>query len=399
MLINRYDLSTALRRCKPLIARKNTVPILSTVKLIAAGNKLSVIANNLDAQLERRIDGDGSDTFTTCPMFYDLLAAVRAIPGETISMQFRDGAGLILATPDDTTIIQLAHVFSVEDFPDWTVPKPESADTFAKPATFSDGTLQSMLRGAAAAMSAEETRYHLNGAYLHLVGRTVYAVAMDGHRLERRSLPLPQDVETTGGGDMGIVHRDAVRFIIGMKGAISFNIKPVSLCGVASSAEETFRFKLIDGTFPDYQRVIPQDPTELFRVDAGVLSSAISRLAMMADKNFVGARIFISDDTLHLRLRRNDEMAASYTIPAKCRANETPIAFNARYLAAMAAGHHGEMVFSVREPYDATNPTLITSAGPGLSVLMPMRADKLTGPDWMIRVYEREVVASGKKVK
>lgn len=399
MLINRYDLSIALRRCKPLIARKNTVPILSTVKLIAVGDKLTVVANNLDAQLERIIDVEGADVFVTCPMFYDLLAAVHALPGTMISMQFRAGAGLILATPDDTTIIQLAHVFPVEDFPEWEVSKPESTDTFAKPATFSDGTLQSMLRGAAAAMSTEETRYYLNGAYLHLVGRTVYAVATDGHRLERRSLPLPQDADLTGCGEMGIVHKDAVRFIIGMKGAISFNIKPASLCGVASNAEETFRFKLIDGTFPGYQRVIPQDPTELFRVDAGVLSSAISRLAMMADKNFVGARIFISDDTLHLRLRRNDEMAVSYTIPAKCRDNETPIAFNARYLAAMAAGHHGEMVFAIDKPYSATNPTLITSAGPGLSVLMPMRPYTEIGTDWMIRIHEREVVASTKKVK
>jgi DNA polymerase-3 subunit beta len=244
--------------------------------------------------------------------------------------------------------------------------------TFEMPAE----ELKTLIERTRFAISTEETRYYLNGIYLHAMGEgasaVLRAVATDGHRLARFETVLP-----TGAGEMPgvIVPRKTVGELAKLLDGGDENVR-VSL----SDSRIEFRFsdvtlssKLIDGTFPDYERVIPTQNDKSMTVDKGIFAQAVDRVSTIASAESRAVKLAVSAGRLNLSANAPDRGQANEEIEVEYGSTDLEIGFNARYLldiATQLAGDSAEFVFA-----DAGSPTLVKDRDSAsvLYVLMPMR--------------------------
>jgi DNA polymerase-3 subunit beta len=225
------------------------------------------------------------------------------------------------------------------------------------------------------AISTEETRFYLNGIYLHAHKegkREMRAVATDGHRLARFQMELPE-----GAADMPgiIVPRKAVielaRLLDDVEGGIDISLSDTKIQFATDGIELTS--KLIDGTFPDYQRVIPTGNDKVLTLDAREFAAAVDRVSTISADKTRAVKLGIARDKLTLTVINPDSGTATEDVGASYSASPLEIGFNARYLLDITGQIEGKEVrFQLS---DAGSPTLIEDAeDPGtLYVLMPMR--------------------------
>jgi DNA polymerase-3 subunit beta len=226
------------------------------------------------------------------------------------------------------------------------------------------------------AISTEETRYYLNGIYLHAAGSakasTLRAVATDGHRLAQVDLPLPKGAEgmpgvivprkTVGEVQRLIEDNEAEIRLELSQGKIRFTIGNVVLTS-----------KLIDGTFPDYGRVIPQNNDKELIVDKGDFAAAVDRVSTISSERGRAVKLALSPGKLVLSVNNPDSGSATEELEVEYAADALDIGFNSRYLLDIAAQIEGEV--AVLRLADPGSPTLIQDRDHrnALYVLMPMR--------------------------
>jgi DNA polymerase III subunit beta len=253
-----------------------------------------------------------------------------------------------------------------EDFPDLTAGEP--ANRF----TLSPGFLKSLIEKTRFAISTEETRYYLNGIYLHEAAGVLRAVATDGHRLARAQVPLPEGAKGMPGV---IVPRKTVlelaKLIEGEEGEIAVAL---------STAKVRFSFnglvltsKLIDGTFPDYERVIPRHNDKVLEVDTKLFAGAVDRVSTISFEKGRAVKLNVGHDRLVLSVNNPESGSAEEEIAATYDSEPLDIGFNSRYLLDIASQIKGDAArFKLA---DAGSPTIITDPADeeALYVLMPMR--------------------------
>ncbi|WP_408591717.1 DNA polymerase III subunit beta, partial [Novosphingobium sp.] len=228
------------------------------------------------------------------------------------------------------------------------------------------------------AISTEETRYYLNGIYIHAVEGPVpklRAVATDGHRLARIELDLP-----AGAADMPgvIVPRKCVNEVRKLLDEYADDV-PVELSLSSSkirfrfSPEATLTSKLIDGTFPDYSRVIPTGNDKLLKLDPRSFFEGVDRVATIVTEKTRAVKLALENDRVTLSVTSPDNGTAAEELPADYRAQGFEIGFNANYLKDILSQIDGDTV--ELHLADAGAPTLIRKdeKSPALYVLMPMR--------------------------
>ncbi len=251
--VERASLLKSLGHVHRVVERRNTIPILANVLVRAEGSKLSFKATDLDLEITETIPAEvspGGSTTVPAHMFYEI---VRKLP---------EGTQVVLEGTGDRAVLTLRagrSRFTLQTLPENDFPDLAAGD-MTHNFTLSAADLKRLIDKAQFAISTEETRYYLNGIYLHAAGsgktQTLRAVATDGHRLAQVEIPLPKG----GAGMPGIIvprktvsevrrlidDADADVSIELSQGKIRFTIGDVVLTS-----------KLIDGTFPDYARVIP----------------------------------------------------------------------------------------------------------------------------------------------
>ena len=236
--------------------------------------------------------------------------------------------------------------------------------------------LKTLIERTRFAISTEETRYYLNGIYLHAMGKgasaVLRAVATDGHRLARFETVLP-----TGAADMPgvIIPRKTVGELVKLLDDSDESVR-IAL----SDSRIEFRFsdvtlssKLIDGTFPDYERVIPTQNDKPMTVDKASFAQAVDRVSTIASAESRAVKLSATSGRLNLSANSPDRGQASEDIDVDYGATDIEIGFNARYLldiATQLSGETAEFVFA-----DAGSPTLVKDRDNAavLYVLMPMR--------------------------
>ncbi|MEC8274952.1 MAG: DNA polymerase III subunit beta, partial [Pseudomonadota bacterium] len=236
--------------------------------------------------------------------------------------------------------------------------------------------LKTLIERTRFAISTEETRYYLNGIYLHAMGEgasaVLRAVATDGHRLARFETVLP-----TGAADMPgvIIPRKTVGELVKLLDDSDESVR-IAL----SDSRIEFRFsdvtlssKLIDGTFPDYERVIPTQNDKPMTVDKASFAQAVDRVSTIASAESRAVKLSATSGRLNLSANSPDRGQASEDIDVEYGATDIEIGFNARYLldiATQLSGETAEFVFA-----DAGSPTLVKDRDNAavLYVLMPMR--------------------------
>lgn len=365
--IERSAFLKALNHVQSVVERRNTIPILSNVLVQAAGGQLKLTATDLDIEIVESVAAEaGRDGATTIPahMLYDI---VRKLP---------DGAQLELEQgPDQGRISIFAgrsrfalQALPPEDFPDLAA--GELSNRFTIPA----GDLKGLIEKTRFAISTEETRYYLNGIYLHEVAASsmLRAVATDGHRLAQAQIARPEGAKGMPGI---IVPRktvlELVKLIDGLDGEVEVALSSSKIRFAAGNLVLTS--KLIDGTFPDYERVIPRHNDKVLDVDTKIFSDAVDRVSTISMEKGRAVKLNISAGKLVLTVNNPDSGSAEEEIAAVYEAEPIDIGFNSRYLLDVAGQmKSASMIFNLA---DAGSPTIIRDPGDehALYVLMPMR--------------------------
>lgn len=345
MLIAKQDLARLLAATVKVVEARNTIPILSTVRLVAKDGRLAATATDLDIEISGSIEADGELAVCVDGKLFN--AAVTKAPGD-IELTTEDGH---LIVKSGRSRIKLPTQ-PIEDFPSF------NAGDFV--ATF-DIDLAALVAPVAFAMSTEETRYYLNGVYLHNTDTSLIAVATDGHRM------VVHKAETVGDIPAVILPRKLVGIL--PKGKVTVSLSDTKVRVVA--ADVTITSKLIDGTFPGYQRVIPNDNDNIIEVDGKALASAAGRVALVATERAPGLRLNVANDEIALWVGGAGE--ASDVVPAAYSGEPIEIGFNSKYVEETIANlPAGNVKLALK---DGGTPALFTSpANDGLlSVLMPRR--------------------------
>lgn len=358
-----HSLARTLATIARVVERKNTTPVLGNILVVARPGGITLRGTDLDIDISAGLAAE-CDEAGAITLPGHTLADIAAKCGEGSQIRIEWVAGEPRATIRSGRSRFVLPVIDATEFPDITA--GDMGWTQEMPAA----DLRAMMQRPAFAISTEETRYYLNGIYLHQAEGRLVAVATDGHRLAR--LIGPETADFLAGGI--IVPRKAVgeiaRITKDFKGSIALEASPAKVR--VTAGEITLTTKLIDGTYPDYQRVIPARNEKIARLDSKTLAAAIDRVSALGAAGrpvkctFDAGTLTVSvtnPDTGEAR----DELAAGYDSPTL----ET--GFNGSYLAAIiAALPPGEIIAALNDP---GSPALFSTETDGAfcAVLMPMR--------------------------
>jgi DNA polymerase-3 subunit beta len=367
--VERAALLKALGHVHRVVERRNTIPILSNVLLRADGDALRLKATDLDIEVTETVPADITENGSTTVPAYVIYDIVRKLSdGAQVSLEMTGDAGQMQIRSGRSRF--MLQALPESDFPDLAA--GDLPHSFELPAA----DLKRLIEKTQFAISTEETRYYLNGIYLHTIDVSgqpmLRAVATDGHRLARVEMPAPAGSESMPGI---IIPRKAVAEIVKLVEDGSETIR-IEL----SSAKVRMTFdgvvltsKLIDGTFPDYQRVIPTGNDKLLTVERGEFSRAVDRVSTISSERGRAVKLALGDGKLTLSVNNPDSGSATEEIEVDYEANPLDIGFNARYLLDITGQLDGDTaLFRLADP---GSPTVIQDreGATALYVLMPMR--------------------------
>jgi DNA polymerase-3 subunit beta len=361
--VSRDAFLKCIGRVYRVIARRNTIPILDTVLIRSEAGRLVLQATDLDIQIVSSVEAKveaGAGVTVPAHTLHDI---VRKLP---------DGADITIEAKSDASITVKAgrSRFTLQTLPESDFPELVAGE-LAHLFDIAAADLKRMIDRTQFAISTEETRYYLNGIYLHVEEGKLRGVATDGHRLALIDLAVPAGADKIPGV---IVPRKTVgevqRLLDGAEtvtvelseGKIRFTVGEVILTS-----------KLIDGTFPDYRRVIPQNNDKVLEVARAELAEAVDRVSTVASEKGRAVKLTLSSGKLDLSVTSPDNGSAAEELEVGYAAEPMEIGFNARYLLDILAQVEGDAaVVRLDSP---GSPTIIEAKeGSGaVFVLMPMR--------------------------
>ena len=367
-IIERSDLLKALNHVQSVVERRNTIPILSNVLLEAENGVLGLTATDLEIEMRERVEAEvvqpGAIT-APAHMLYDI---VRKLPdGAQVELAMDETGGRLNLTAGRSSFALQA--LPREDFP--AMSKDEMPVTFALPGA----DLRRLIDKTRFAISVEETRYYLNGIYLHVPEddkAVLRAVATDGHRLARVDMGCPVGADAM---PAIIIPRKTVgevqKLLDEEDGEVSLQVSDTKINFAFSNIVLTS--KLIDGKFPDYTRVIPTDNDKLLSLDAKSFAQSVDRVSAISSEKSRAVKLVLEADKLALSVSNPDSGSASDELSVAYDAEAMEIGFNARYLMDITGQLDGET--ATFELADSGSPTLVRDGEDkqALYVLMPMR--------------------------
>ena len=370
--IERATLLRSLSHVQSVVERRNTIPILSNVLIDAdESGGVKIMATDLDLQVVETMTAasveSGGAITVSAHLLFDI---ARKLPdGSQVSLETADNRMTVKAGRSRFQLPTLPR----DDFP--VIVEGELPTSFELPAR----ELAELIDRTRFAISTEETRYYLNGIFLHVSDEArpvLKAAATDGHRLARYTIDRPEGAE--GMPDV-IVPRKAVAELRKLlEEALDSNVQvdlSASKIRFALGGEGgvVLTSKLIDGTFPDYSRVIPTGNDKLLKLDPKTFYEGVDRVATIATEKTRAVKMGLDADKVTLSVTSPDNGTAAEEIAAEYKADGFEIGFNANYLKDILSQIDSDMV--ELHLADAGAPTLIRrdENSPALYVLMPMR--------------------------
>jgi len=369
LTIERAALLKSLSHVQSVVERRNTIPILSNVRIEARKESLGLTATDMDLAVVESVAAQIARSGATTAPAHVLYDIVRKMP---------DGAQIEIDNAGDAANLRIRAGRSIfrlpclptEDFP--VMAEGDLPNSFQIAA----GDLRTLVDRSFFAISTEETRYYLNGIFLHATNhdgvKVLRAVATDGHRLARVESPLPAGAEDMPGV---IVPRKTVAELRRLIDQSSDTVR-IAL----SDSKIRFAFdgavltsKLIDGTFPDYERVIPTGNDKILEVDCRVFATAVDRVSTISSERSRAVKLSVRRGQLTLSTSSPDNGSATEEIEVSYAGDDIDVGFNARYVLDITQQVEGD---TLRLAFaDAASPTLACDvADPSaLYVLMPMR--------------------------
>ena len=367
--VERAALLKALGHVHRVVERRNTIPILGNVLLRGDGQALRLKATDLDIEVTDTVPADVPERGATTVPAHVLYDIVRKLPeGAQVSLEIGgDGGQMQIRSGRSRFMLQ---ALPESDFPD--IAAGDLAHRFTLPAA----DLKRLIDKTQFAISTEETRYYLNGIFFHTLeaggGPVLRAVATDGHRLARVEMPAPDGAQGMPGI---IVPRKAVAEIQKLveDGGETIEVELSSAKIRLTLGGVVLTSKLIDGTFPDYQRVIPSGNDKRLVVDLDEFARAVDRVSTISSERGRAVKLAINDGRLTLTVNNPDSGSATEELEVDYDAAPLDIGFNARYLLDITGQLDGDTAsFKLADP---ASPTVIQDreGAAALYVLMPMR--------------------------
>lgn len=367
--ISRGDLVKTLGSVHSVVERRNTIPVLSNVLLAAGQGQLRFTATDLDIEINARADADvirPGEITTPAATLYEI---ARKLHDSAIVTLELDGSEQRLNVSAEKSRFSLP-VLPQSDFPTM------AQENFSARFMIGARDLARLIEKTEFAISSEETRFYLNGIFLHVVqngaGKVLRGVATDGHRLALAELPAPNAADNM---PSVIVPRKAVNQI---KALIASYADDVELALSENKVRlavgaTTLTSKLIDGSFPDYQRVIPKNNGRILKIENRLFAEAVDRVAIVSAERSNSIRLAMTGGSLRLSATNPDAGIAEEEVPANYDRDPFEIGFNAKYLLAVSKQIEGED--AQFEFAESGSPTLVRDPeNPhALFVLMPLR--------------------------
>ncbi len=368
-VIERANLLKSLSHVQSVVEKRGTIAVLSNIKIDAKGSEVALTATDMDIAVVEKVPAEvGSAGSTTVPAhtFYDI---VRKLP---------EGTQIEVTTSDDGSKVSIRSGQSrfslaclpVDDFP--VMAEGDLSHNF----TLKSAECLALIEKPSFAISTEETRYYLNGIYLHVAGsgdgKLLRAVATDGHRLARIEVALPAGADNMPGI---IVPRKAIqelrKLLEAGEGDVSVSLSETKIRFVYGNA--VLVSKLIDGNFPDYERVIPSANEKLMEVDCKLFKDAVDRVSVISSEKSRAIKLQLENGKLTLSAGGGDQGSASEEIDITYSSSSIEIGFNSRYLLDMMTQIDGDTVQFLLN--DGGSPALVrdTADVGALYVIMPMR--------------------------
>lgn len=367
LTIDRAALLRALSHVQSVVERRNTIPILSNVLIKAEDGVLSMTATDMDLEINESVAANVATSGAITAPAHTLHDIVRKFPDSEVTIELNN-EGTQITVSAGRSQFKLSCL-PVADFP--AIGAGDLPQDFSIPAA----ELRALIDRTKFAMSTEETRYYLNGIYLHEAERdgvaVLRAVATDGHRLARFEMPLPDSAKGMPGI---IIPRKAIMELRKLSDDAADSIK-ISL----SESKIRFEFdhivltsKLIDGKFPDYQRVIPEGNDKIVECDPKAFTSAIDRVSTISDGKSRAVKIALDGKMMTISASSAEAGSAKEQMEVNGD-TDIEIGFNAKYLLDITSQIEGEGCRLTLA--DAASPTIIqdNSDPSALYVLMPLR--------------------------
>ncbi len=368
LTLSRDALLKSLSHVQSVVERRNTIPILANVLIRVTSQEVSLTATDMEIEINEALEAQVGKTGAVTAPAHTLYEIVRKLPeGAEVELTAANVGQLTLSSGRSTFKL---GCLPVEDFP--VMPDSDLKHKFK----LSAGDLRDLIDRSRFAISTEETRYYLNGIYLHAAKNkkvdVLRVVATDGHRLARVEMPAPE-------GSKGIPGVILPRKTVGeVRKLIDESADDIEIA--LSETKVRFSFngavvtsKLIDGTFPDYERVIPSGNDKMLDVDTKVFAAAVDRVATISSEKSRAIKLGISGGKVVLTANSPEAGSATEELEAKYDGAPLEVGFNAHYLLDILQQIEGEGArFALA---DATAPAIVqdVSDTSALYVLMPMR--------------------------
>ena len=354
-------MATALRKLNGICEKRNTVPILSNVLVECVGGIASLTVTDMDMCAVVQIPVAASSGGVCTLPYNQLLSLLDAVGGGDIDIQSDGQDGTIRQGGLSVNLIGLP----AEDFPRFVMGEAEFRFVITAP------QLWALLDNVRHAISLEETRYYLNGICLKAVGGSLESVATDGHRLAKVVMPLPD----AAGLPASIMPRATVNRLLNLlhdEVAVDVVVNPRGNRASFQIGDLLLMTKLIDGTFPDYENVIPQRGDKTFRLDRNNLVNTIRRVTSLSNERSVPVTFRCSPDGISVGCKDPCFGSATETVGSCYEGDAADITFQARYILAALENVRGDVEVNFKQSHSA--PASLRQVGDNsrLFILMPM---------------------------
>ncbi|WP_454762465.1 DNA polymerase III subunit beta [Cupriavidus campinensis] len=335
---SRDNLLRPLQIVSGIVERRHTLPILANLLIRKSGSNVSFLSTDIEIQITTHAEcGVGSDSVATTVAARKLLDILRAMPDGDVALSLNDKRMTVQSGKSRFALQTLA----AEEFP--TV--AEAAE-FNASVSLPQKTFKHLLAMVHFAMAQQDIRYYLNGMLLVVDGKKVMAVATDGHRLAYCGVEL--ETEAAGGGARQevIIPR---KTILELQRLLEDNDDPVQVQLAANQVKFTFAnieliSKLVEGKFPDFQRVIPKGYKNAFAIDRVKLQQALQRTAILTTDKFKGVRCILDTHMLKISSTNADQEEAQEELELDYSGDALDIGFNVTYLLDVLANLKSEQV-------------------------------------------------------
>lgn len=353
-----------------IVERRHTLPILSNVLINKDGQNVSFCSTDIEMQIRTRAEmGIGADQAATTVAARKLLDILRALPEQEITLSLAN---------KKLSISQGKSKFSLQTLAAEEFPTVAPAETYPAKVTLSQKALKHLLHLVHFSMAQQDIRYYLNGLLLVIDNESLKAVATDGHRLAFSAIKATDkgvQIDITGNRQEVIIPRKAV---LELQRLLSDSDDSVNIEFAPNQARFTFGeiellSKLIEGKFPDYQRVIPAGHSKIVSLDRELILGALQRAAILTTDKFKGVRLTLSSGGLRVSSTNAEQEEASEELEVHYQGEPVDIGFNVQYLLDVLANLKNKTIQIALQDPNAS--ALITAQEDAefKYVVMPMR--------------------------